>query len=57
MSPFKIFAIGGFNELQLHIFHTDCYVAETDEWNDATDMNVVRSALTANNIAPLHKKI
>ncbi|XP_055907678.1 kelch-like protein 10 isoform X2 [Eupeodes corollae] len=47
-----IFAIGGFNGIAT-IPHTECYVAETDEWMEATNLNVVRSALTANAVSGL----
>lgn len=30
------------------ISHCECYVPETDEWLEATDMTIIRSALTAN---------
>lgn len=30
------------------ISHCECYVPETNEWLEATDMTIIRSALTAN---------
>lgn len=47
-----IFATGGFNGV-VTISHSECYVPGTDEWLEATDMNVVRSALTANVVTGL----
>lgn len=42
-----IFAVGGFNGVQT-ISQCECYVPEADEWLEATDMGIIRSALTAN---------
>lgn len=42
-----ILAIGGFNG-SVTISHCECYVPETNEWLEATDMSIIRSALTAN---------
>lgn len=42
-----ILAIGGFNGV-VTISHCECYVPETNEWLEATDMSIIRSALTAN---------
>lgn len=42
-----ILAIGGFNGV-VTISHCECYVPENNEWLEATDMSVIRSALTAN---------
>lgn len=47
-----IFAIGGFNGV-VTISHTECYNPETDEWLEATDMSIIRSALTANVVKKL----
>uniref|UniRef100_T1IS98 Kelch-like protein 10 n=1 Tax=Strigamia maritima TaxID=126957 RepID=T1IS98_STRMM len=41
-----IFAIGGFNGVTT-IFHVECYDDKTNEWYEATDMNIYRSALSA----------
>lgn len=41
-----VFAIGGFNGVTT-IFNVECFDASTDEWYDATDMNLNRSALSA----------
>lgn len=42
-----ILAIGGFNGV-VTISHCECYVPEKNEWLEATDMSIIRSALTAN---------
>lgn len=47
-----ILAIGGFNGV-VTISHCECYVPETNEWLEATDMSIIRSALTANIVAGL----
>lgn len=47
-----IFAIGGFNGLAT-IAHTECYDADRNQWLEATDMTVNRSALTANVVSGL----
>jgi kelch-like protein 10 len=41
-----IMAIGGFNGV-VTISHCECYVPDTNEWLEATDMGIIRSALTA----------
>lgn len=47
-----IFAIGGFNGV-VTISHTECYQPENDEWLEATDMSIIRSALTATIVSGL----
>ncbi|CRL02759.1 CLUMA_CG015753, isoform A, partial [Clunio marinus] len=42
-----ILAVGGFNGV-VTISHCECYVPEKNEWLEATDMGIVRSALTTN---------
>nr|CAH7722297.1 unnamed protein product [Callosobruchus chinensis] len=46
-----IFAIGGFNDVDIigvtTIYHVECYDEKTNEWYEATDMNIYRSALSA----------
>lgn len=41
-----IFAIGGFNGVTT-IFNVECFDRTSEEWFDATDMNIYRSALSA----------
>ncbi|XP_025096649.1 uncharacterized protein LOC112565418 [Pomacea canaliculata] len=41
-----LFAIGGFNGVTT-IFNVECYDINADEWYDATDMSLYRSALSA----------
>lgn len=40
-----IMAVGGFNGV-VTISNCECYVPETNEWLEATDMSIIRSALT-----------
>ncbi|XP_055379258.1 kelch-like protein 10 [Condylostylus longicornis] len=47
-----IIAVGGFNGVAT-ISHAECYVVEHDEWLEATDMGMVRSALTVNVVKEL----
>ena len=42
-----LLATGGFNGV-VTISHCECYVPETNEWLEATDMSIIRSALTTN---------
>lgn len=39
-----IFAIGGFNGVTT-IFHVECYDIKTNDWYEATDMNIYRYSL------------
>jgi len=47
-----IFCIGGFNGVTT-IYHVECFDERTNEWFEATDMNIFRSALSASVILGL----
>ena len=42
----------GFNGIQT-ISHCECYIPEKNEWVQATDMGIIRSALTSNRVSGL----
>nr|XP_054767438.1 kelch-like protein 10 [Lytechinus pictus] len=47
-----IFVIGGFNGITT-IYNVECYDPDNDEWYDACDMNVYRSALSIGVVSDL----